>query len=200
MKYLVGLCFLTCSVVPSFGTTISFATPTGDRGVTQTYGGLLATAYGTGSPHLYGKNDGGDENGVGLTSDSSGDHEITSGGFIQLDVSSLTGSGPISITFIMNSSTSPDAWRVFESNSALAMSGSATVNGTDEGMHTIVLAQGENFLDFTATGGNVLLSSISYTLTPTPEPISLALTGSGLLGLFLLRRRQKGSRNTDSRL
>jgi MYXO-CTERM domain-containing protein len=89
---------------------------------------------------------------------------------------------------------------VFESNSALATSGSFTVTGTDESSHTILLAQGENFLDFTATGGNVLLSSISYTIATTPELISLALTASGLLGLFLLRRRKKGSQNTDSRL
>ena len=43
MKYFVGLCFLTCSVVPSFGTTINFATPTGDQGTTQTYGVITAT-------------------------------------------------------------------------------------------------------------------------------------------------------------
>jgi hypothetical protein len=69
MKYLVGLCFLTCSVVPSFGAPISFATPIGDQGTSHSYGGLTATAYGTGTPHLYGKNDGGDEEGLGLTSD-----------------------------------------------------------------------------------------------------------------------------------
>ena len=37
--------------------------------------------------HLYGKNDGGDEKGLGLTSDPSGDLEIVNGQFIQLDVS-----------------------------------------------------------------------------------------------------------------
>lgn len=51
------------------------------------------------------------------------------------------------------------------------------------------------YLDFTATSGNVLLNSISY--TATPEPLSLALTGSGLLGLFLLRRRRAGSPKLD---
>ena len=70
MKYFVGLFFLTCSVVPSFGTTISFATPTGDQGTSQIYGGIPATAYGSGSPDLYGKNDSGDEKGLGLTTDS----------------------------------------------------------------------------------------------------------------------------------
>jgi hypothetical protein len=137
---------------------------------------------------LYGKNSGGDENGLGLTSDPAGQHEITVGQFIQLDVTSLQG---LTISFVMNSSTSPDAWKVFESSSAFATSGSSTVTGTDENSHSITIASGMKYLDFTATGGNVLLSSISY--TATPEPLSLGLTGSGLLGLFLLRRRKAGS-------
>jgi len=188
MKYFVGLCFLTCSVVPGFGTTINFNTPTGDQGTTHTYGGITATAYGPGTQHLYGKNDSGDEKGLGLTSDPSGDHEIVNGQFIQLDVSSL---GPITISFVMNSSTHPDAWKVFESSSAFATSGSSTVTGTDENSHSITITSGMKYLDFTATGGNVLLNSISY--TATPEPLSLALTGSGLLGLVLVRRRRNGS-------
>jgi hypothetical protein len=186
MKYFVGLCFLTCSVVPSFGTTISFATPTGDQGTSQTYSVITATAYGSGSPHLFGKNGSGDEKGLGLTTDT--DDEITSGHYIQLDVTSLEG---LTISFIMNSSTSPDAWKVFESSSAFATSGSSTVTGTDESSHSITIGAGMKYLDFTATSGNVLLNSISY--TATPEPLSLALTGSGLLGLFLLRRRRAGS-------
>jgi hypothetical protein len=189
MKYLIGLCFLTCSVVPSFGTTINFGTPTGNQGASHTYGGITATAYGSGTQFLFGKNDGGDENGLGLTSDTSGDHEITSGQFIQLDVTSLQG---LSISFVMDSSTGSDAWKVFESSSAFATSGSSTVTGSNENSHSITIASGMHYLDFTATGGNVLLSSISY--TATPEPLSLALTGSGLLGLFLLRRRRAGSK------
>ncbi len=192
MKYFLGLFFLSCSVVPSFGTTISFATPTGDQGTSHTYSGITATAYGSGTQHLYGKNGGGDENGVGLAGDRSGDHEITVGQFIQLDVTSLQG---LTVSFIMNSSTNPDAWKVFESSSAFATSGSSTVTGTDEHSHSITIASGMKYLDFTATGGNVLLSSISY--TATPEPVSLALTGSGLLGLFLLRRRRAGSPKID---
>ncbi len=192
MKYLIGLCFLTCSVVPSFGTTINFGTPTGNQGTSHTYGGITATAYGPGTQFLYGKNDGGDENGLGLTSDPSGDHEITAGQFIQLDVTSLQG---LTISFVMDSSTGDDAWKVFESSSASATSGSSTVTGTNESSHSITITSGMKYLDFTATGGNVLLSSISY--TATPEPLSLALTGSGLLGLFLLRRRRAGSSKID---
>ena len=142
MKYFLGLFFLSCSVVPSFGTTISFATPTGDQGTSHTYSGITATAYGSGTQHLYGKNGGGDENGVGLTGDRSGDHEITVGQFIQLDVTSRQG---LTVSFIMNSSTNPDAWKVFESSSAFATSGSSTVTGTDEHSHSITIASGMKY-------------------------------------------------------
>src|ERR1700688_4803917 len=101
MKYLIGLCILACSVAPAFGSTtfIDFSSATGDLGTTHTYNGVPsgsigATAYGALSapgapPHMWGKAAGGDENGVGLTTDPSGDHEIAPGGFIQLDVTSF---------------------------------------------------------------------------------------------------------------
>jgi hypothetical protein len=194
MKYLVGLCFLTCSVVPSFGTTINFDSPSGALGTTQAYGAITASGYNSSKTpiNLFGKTCAGvcDENGLGISGAS--DNEIVPGTFIQLDVTSLQG---LTVSFVMNSSTSPDAWSVFESSSALATSGSSTVNGTDEGSHTITIGSGMKYLDFTATAGNVLLSSITY--TATPEPLSLALTGSGLLGLVLLRRRKAGSPKID---
>jgi len=196
MKYFIGLCFLTCSVVPSFGTTISFATPTGDQGTSHTYSGITATAYGSGNKDLYGKSDGSGENGVGINNGRDSTHEVQVGEFIQLDVTSLEG---LSISFTMNSTTGSDKWKVFESNSAFATGGSCsstlTVCGTNEGLQSITIASGMHFLDFTAIQGDVLLNSISY--TATPEPLSLGLTGSGLLGLFLLRRRKNGSAKID---
>jgi len=53
----------------------------------------------------------------------------------------------------MNSSAHPDAWKVFESSSAFATSGSSTVTGTDENSHSITITSGMKYLDFTATGG-----------------------------------------------
>jgi len=188
MKYLIGLCLLTCSVVPGFGTTINFGSPTGDQGTTHTYGGVAATAYGTGSPHLFGKSDGGDENGLGLTSDPSGQHEITIGDFIQLDLTSLIGT---QLTIVMGSTTDGEAWSFFASNSALATSGTAVMSGSNENSFTFTPTL--KYLDVTSTNGNVLLSSLSYTQS-APEPVSFALVGSGLLGVFLIRRRKTGQR------
>ena len=190
MKYLIGFCFLICSVVPGFGTTINFgtSTTTGDQGVSKAYGVVTATAYGTGSPHLFGKFDGGDENGVGLTSDPSGEHEITIGDFIQLDVSSLIGT---QLTIVMGSTTNGEAWSFFASNSALATSGTAVMSGSNENSFTFTPTL--KYLDVTSTNGNVLLSSLSYTQS-TPEPVSFALVGTGLLGVFFIRRRKTSPR------
>ena len=190
MKYFVGLCFLTCSVVPGFGATISFAPSPGvdtNQGTTHTYGGILATGYKTSGTlvDMFSKNDGSGEAGLGIANPNGVDNEIIPGTFIQLDISSFHGDA---LTFLMSSVTGTDAFSVFQSNTAKATSGTTCNSGC------IAV---DTYLDFTATGANgdvsnVLLNSLTYTQA-TPEPLSLALTGSGLLGLFLLRRRKSGS-------
>jgi len=198
MKYLIGLCVLTCSIVPGFGTTINFNSPTGVLGTSQVYGGITATGYdASGLVALFGKNDGGDENGVGLNNDSTGDHEITSGNFIQLNVSSLIGTA---ITIQMGSTTSPDAYEIFGSSSGtnttianVLKTCNSSTSSTCESSFTITPTL--QYLDFTATAGNVLLSSISYTQsTGTPEPVSFVLAGTGLIGMYFIRRRKTGPR------
>ena len=58
------------------------------------------------------------------------------------------------------------------------------------------------FLDWPATIGidNLVISYDPHgPSTPTPEPVSLALAGTGLIGIYFLRRRKSGSAKTDSR-
>jgi len=145
----------------------------------------MATAYGTGSPHLWGKNLGGDENGVGLTTDPSGEHEITAGDFIQLDVTSLIGT---QLTIIMGSTTGSDKWSIFGSNTALATSGSGGFSGTSESSFTFTPTM--KYLDFTAATGNVLLGSLSYTQSSVPEPGTFGIVGLGGVLIGLLRRKR----------
>lgn len=52
------------------------------------------------------------------------------------------------------------------------------------------------FLDWPATIGidNLVISYDPHSpSTPTPEPVSMALAGTGLIGIYFLRRRQSGS-------
>jgi hypothetical protein len=151
--------------------------------ITATAEGLLPT----GAPaSLYAKNTGGDELGMGMTGDPTGDHEISPGFFIQVDVSSIIGHDPL--TVIMDSTTSPDAFHIYETNTVNSTSGALEMNGTNETAFTI--SPTDTYLDFTASGGNVLLSSLSFTTATTPEPSSLVLMGSGILGLAGAVRRK----------
>src|SRR5579862_7891526 len=84
----------------------NFDNPTGTLGVSQTYtdNGVTLTAYGYNQgigTKLFGKNDGGDENGLGLFGTS--DHEITSNGFVQLDMLNLWLLTPTSISLSIGS-------------------------------------------------------------------------------------------------
>jgi hypothetical protein len=163
----------------------------GSCGTTSTYnvGGfsITATAETATRASLWAKEAGGDENGLGLSNDPSGDHEITVGNFIQLNVSSIVGNDPLRI--IIDSSTGSDAWKVVETNTANSMAGGVTeATGTTETSFTV--SPTDTYLDITATDGNVLLSSLSFTTATTPEPSSLVLLGSGILGLAGAVRRK----------
>jgi hypothetical protein len=102
----------------------SLAPHQGDVGTTETYtvGGLSLFASGFnwtgGTTDLYGKHSGGDENGLGLTNDPSGDHEIYyHRGYVQIDVSNLFGKVLAnSVVFGTNSTTGGEQWTVYGSN------------------------------------------------------------------------------------
>ncbi len=162
----------------------------------STPGGDAIVAYGFSSPgtshevHLYSKDNGGDEDGIGLDfSGGDSDHEIVAGtDFIQLNVSAL--SGLVSnFTFTMESTTGGDAWKVYGSNTLGVEGTTVLASGSDEGVaHTLTgnpVGLGTySYLSFVATGGDVLLGTVSASTisssSTTPEPGTLILMGLGL--------------------
>jgi hypothetical protein len=156
-------------------------------GVTLTAAGFnnaMALGVGTPNSNLFGKNLGGDESGLGLASGT--DQEISGLALIRMAMApGLTG-----VSFIMDSTTTPDAWTVSGSNSATT-GFVPLLSGTDELVsHPLPFF---NFYTFTATTGDVLLSSISAVQVPAP------IVGAGVPGLLaacgallaLARRRRK---------
>jgi hypothetical protein len=136
---------------------------------------------------LFGKNNGGDENGLGLVNDPSGENEITTPNFIRIAMPA----GVSNVMFSMDSVTGADSWDVFGSSSPTTGYSILTM-GNDEGMHPLPF---ENFYIFEATNGNVLLGSIQVTTSAVPEPSTWAMMLIGFLGLgFAFRQsRRKGS-------
>jgi hypothetical protein len=126
--------------------TWDLSTATGDLGASSSYtaGGYTITATGwlatgCGSPtycfpvtstDLWGKNDGGDESGLGITNDPSHDHEIYYPALVQIDVSQPYAAGLHNYQFEMGSTTAGEAWSVGGSNTPIS-------DGTREPCFTI---------------------------------------------------------------
>ncbi len=135
----IALAALAASSAANAATTISFGGPNVNWGTSHVFtsGTLTITAKGftaaNAATALYGKNGGGDEIGIGLANDPSGDNEIYlyGGGYVQLDLSALFGK-VTNVKFSTNSTTGGEQWSIFGSNVSGSYSGLALLTGTNK--------------------------------------------------------------------
>jgi PEP-CTERM motif len=205
-----ALLLLLFSAASSRADGVSFSSPTGDLGSaawTYMLDGIpiVATAFNGGN--LFGKNSGVNEQGVGLTGDPSGQHEIFAVAgvpqdYIQLNLGALIAAGFTNIMFEIGSTQGVEHWQV----TACATAGTPGAGPCAANGSTLIgvaqtfqaapsnLSAADPFLDISANNGNVLLEQIAATApTTTPEPSSLGLLLAGMLGvagISLMRRNR----------
>jgi hypothetical protein len=203
-------CLFACALGLSFGPigakavpvtpctcTYNLNSPSGVLGTTQTYtmrgpgGPVTITADGfsggfASSVNLFGKNDGGNENGLGVIDDPTGANEISGTSFIRISFPEFTvsqrGFGATG-SFRMGSTTGAgdnalESWRVLASTSATT-GYVPLLAGNDElehGLPSRIGGIGSGFVFqlypfyiFEATSGNVC--SLLFRPLPVPSPV-----------------------------
>ena len=173
--------------------TFSFTNPSGDVGsnmhtYASTPSGYSITAYGyrNGSPvNLYGKNGGGDENGLGLMGTS--DFEIGGNAIILLDISQLQGAQSLQLS--IGSVQPSEGYEIY---------GEAQLNGSktlllagqiDSSFFTVPGFSQYKYIGVGAGNGDVLLDAVRF--TTAPEPGTFVLVGVALVGVSFVRRSRK---------
>lgn len=212
---LVGASALATASAASATVNVDFGSAPGNLGPIHTYstsvGDIVASGYLDGfffsTPgDLYGKNQGGDEQGVGLAADPAGQNEIFAGNsivgaFVELDVSAILGNVSVA-QFFMGSTTGGEGWSVYGSNFGGCgwICGDLVATGTDEGtLHTLGGWGDYQYYDFYSNGtngqapGNVLLSGLQLTPSvPEPSTWAMMLLGFGALGMAIRKSRSHG--------
>lgn len=151
----------------------------GDLGPSSTFteGGITLTATASPGEHLYAKNGGGDENGLGLA--ALDDHEIDADHFIQLTVPTVPGS---SLKLLFLGSVQPGELANLYFSTTLGVLGSPILGGTvtSDGFFDIS-SLGPGYIGITGggiAGGNVLLDAV------TAEVPDCGMTFAMLAGTF----------------
>jgi hypothetical protein len=138
-----------------------------------------------------------DNSGLGLAND--GDHEITAGSFVMLNLSKLEALPLSSLDIYLSGSNDGGRWEIWGSNTAAsaghvfsipAYHSSNSIFGSGDTEVDISKLQGDKYIYITAIDcGGSLLGGLTAT-TATPEPGSAALLGLAFAGSGLVFRRR----------
>jgi len=148
---------------------------------------ITATAFSVANYDLFIKNGStlaADEQGLGMIGTT--DHEIQHGEFIQLELTSLANAGFTTSAITLGSVQIAEGYQICVSNVAGSDSGHCFTGNLDLSPVTVNFGNGYNYIDITATTGDVLIAKG----LAVPEPSSLMLLGTGLLALvgFTLKK------------
>jgi len=184
----ISQCSSSCTAVMDNWT---FLDHLGTLGTSQSYtvNGLTITAYGyyysnpttPGTPtKLYGKQDGGDENGLGIANTSS-DHEITNTTFVQLDMQNVLNAGATSAQMSVGSVQTGESYAIYGSNTLGVLGTQLATNLTaDDTVFNVPNFGNYRYVALTAVSHDVLLEFFSVgfpqgcTIVVSPAPLIVA--------------------------
>jgi len=181
----------------------SFSTPTGALGISQAYtaDGLTITAYGytnASTPAaLYGKQQGGDENGLGIKGEV--DSEINTMTYVQIDLSNLINAGAQGATMSIGSVQSGEGYNLYGS-STLGSIGTLLTSGTLDNTAFAIPSFGTyRYVGIRASAGDVLLATVGATV-PNSCTITISPCSSSIAGLVVVNCGACGNLGSDAGL
>jgi hypothetical protein len=195
---IVCLTLALCCAVPASASsyTWNFATiPNASLGstthiYTSLTGGITLTA--TGSSTLFYKSDGFGETGLGLICHERGcDHEIEPGQSIALNLNNLLSHSITGATLILSSLQSGETGSACDGFTCVNFSSGNNASAVN--ITSLLLDMQHHHVSnliINAGSGDVLLAGLQVSAATVPEPSSLFLMGSGLIGIAGMVRRK----------